>query len=125
MWGISETVHAKSFQIFAIVFSTPENLLEGISGALGMNRKSLSQAKMHFEKMLWGTLEMVNAGPFTPVPLCSGPPENLTSRDFWSSRNDRKVTFSAKICCEKMLQGYLRTWCMLELSDLCHCVQHP
>ena len=28
----------KSFQIFAIVFSTPENLLVGISGALGMKR---------------------------------------------------------------------------------------
>ena len=26
----------KSFQTFAIVFSTPENLLIGISGALGM-----------------------------------------------------------------------------------------
>ena len=28
----------KSFQIFAIVFSTPKNLLVGISGALGMKR---------------------------------------------------------------------------------------
>ena len=36
-WSISDTVNAYSFQTFAIVFSTPENLLEGISGALGMN----------------------------------------------------------------------------------------
>ena len=28
----------KSFLMFAIVFSTPENLLVGISGALGMKR---------------------------------------------------------------------------------------
>ena len=28
----------KSFQIFAIVFSTPKNLLVGTSGALGMKR---------------------------------------------------------------------------------------
>ena len=33
-WSISETVNDKSFQTFAIVFSTPENLLVGISGAL-------------------------------------------------------------------------------------------
>ena len=50
-WSISEMVNArafkplplcsaplktKSFQTFAIVFSTPEKLLVGISGALGM-----------------------------------------------------------------------------------------
>ena len=50
LWGISETVNArafkplplwsaplktKSFQTFAIVLSTPEKLLVGISGALG------------------------------------------------------------------------------------------
>ena len=34
-WIISEIVNVKSFQIFAIVFSTPENLLVQISGALG------------------------------------------------------------------------------------------
>ena len=36
LWGMSEMVNAKSFQTFAIVFSTPENLLVGMSGALGM-----------------------------------------------------------------------------------------
>ena len=36
-WSISEMVNASSFQTFAIVFSTPENLLVGISGALGTN----------------------------------------------------------------------------------------
>ena len=34
-WSISETVNVKAFRTFAIVFSTPENLLVGISGALG------------------------------------------------------------------------------------------
>ena len=34
--SISETVNARGCQTFAIVFSTPENLLLGISGALGM-----------------------------------------------------------------------------------------
>ena len=35
LWSISQTVNAESFQTFAIVFSTPGNLLVGISGALG------------------------------------------------------------------------------------------
>ena len=35
-WSISETVNASSFQTFAIVFYTHENVLVGISGALGM-----------------------------------------------------------------------------------------
>ena len=34
LWGISETVNARAFKPYAIVFSTPENLLVGISGAL-------------------------------------------------------------------------------------------
>ena len=40
LWGISEMVNVSllepPFQSFAIVFSTPEKLLVGISGALGM-----------------------------------------------------------------------------------------
>ena len=36
-------------------------------------RKPLSQAKMCFEKMLWGISEMVNARAFKPLPLCSAP----------------------------------------------------
>ena len=35
-WSISETMNARALQTFAILFSTPENLLIGISGALGM-----------------------------------------------------------------------------------------
>ena len=34
-WSISEMVSARAFKTFAIVFSTHENLLVGISGALG------------------------------------------------------------------------------------------
>ena len=73
LWGITETVNARSFQTFAIVFSTPENLLVGISVALGMESKPLSKQKMCFEKMLWGISEMVGARAFKPLPLCSAP----------------------------------------------------
>ena len=35
LWSISQTVSTRAFKTFAIVFSTPENLLVGISWALG------------------------------------------------------------------------------------------
>ena len=35
LWGVSEMVNARAFKPCAIVFSTPENLLVGISGAQG------------------------------------------------------------------------------------------
>ena len=51
-----------------------------------------------------------NARAFKPLPLCSAPMK-LTTREnvFWENA-----------------VGYLRnSECMLELSNLCHCVQHP
>ena len=73
LWDISEMVNARAFQTFAIVFSTPKNLLVMISGALGMKRKPLSKQKCVFEKMLWGISEMVNARALKPLPLGSAP----------------------------------------------------
>ena len=48
-WSISEMVNDKSFQTFANVFSTPENLLVGISGALGMKESHLLSWNMFWE----------------------------------------------------------------------------
>ena len=62
-----------SFQTFAIVFSTPENLLVKITGALQNDRKPLSQQKCVCEEMLWGILEMVSATAFKHLSLCSAP----------------------------------------------------
>ena len=47
--GISETGKCENVQTFAIVFSTPENLLVGISGVLGVK-------KSHFlsKNVFWG-----------------------------------------------------------------------
>ena len=36
LWGISETVNARTFKPVPLCFCTPEHLLVGISGALGM-----------------------------------------------------------------------------------------
>ena len=62
----------ETFRTLIIVFSTPENLLVGITGALGM-KESHFLSKMCFEKMLWSISEMVNARAFKPLPLCSAP----------------------------------------------------
>ena len=74
--------------------------------------------------MLWGISDMANARAFQPLPLCSESPWNLPSRDFWSSRNERKPLSKQKCvlikCC-----WVSQIWWMLELSNLCHCVQHP
>ena len=53
---------------------------------------------------------------------CVQHPWKLTSRDFWSSRNDRKPLSKLK----HVLRKCSGVWNeMLELSNLCHCVQHP
>ena len=45
LWGISKTVNARASQTFAILFSIQENLLIGISGALGMKESLLCKQK--------------------------------------------------------------------------------
>ena len=44
--------------------------------------------------------------------------------DFWSSRNNRKPLSKQK-CVLKKCSAVSQKWWMLELSNLCHCVQHP
>ena len=75
--GVSQKQWMLEFQTFAIVFSTPENLLVGNSGVLGMKVSYFLRKKMCFEKMLWCISEMVNARAFKPLPLWFSTPENL------------------------------------------------
>ena len=44
--------------------------------------------------------------------------------DFWSSRNDRKPLSKQK-CVLRKCCGVSQKWWMLEISNLCHCVQQP
>ena len=71
--------------------------------------------------MLLGISEMMNARAFKPLPLCSTPLK--TSRDFWSS--SKESHFLSKTCVLRKCCGISQKWWMLELSNLCHCVQHP
>ena len=52
LWGISDTVNARAFKTFAIVFSTSENWLVGISGVLKMK-----ESHFHSKKMFWENAE--------------------------------------------------------------------
>ena len=106
------------------MFSTPENLLVWISGALGMKESHFLNKNVCLRKCCaisqkWWMLEISN------ICHCVQHPWKLTSKDFWSSRNERKPLPKQKYVFEKMLWGYLRTLWMLELSNLCYCVQHP
>ena len=61
---ISQTVNARAFKPFAIVFSTAENLLVGISGALGTKKKPLSKQIMYLRKWCRVISQKVNAKSF-------------------------------------------------------------
>ena len=73
-WSISETVNASVFKPLPLC-SAPlsEKLLVGITGALGMKESHFLSKNMCFEEMVWGISEMVTAGAFKPLPLCSVP----------------------------------------------------
>ena len=49
LWGISEMVNARAFKTFAIVFSTPENLLVEITAALGTQEGHFLSYTMFWE----------------------------------------------------------------------------
>ena len=106
------------------MFSTSENLLVEISGALGINRNPLSKLQ-HVLRKCCGVSQKQWMLELSNLCHCVQHPWKLTSRDYWSSRNDSKSTFTAKMCFGKNAVGYLRTWWMLELSNLCHLCSAP
>ena len=104
------------------MLSTPENLSVGIYGALGTEESHFLQQKCVLRKCCgisqkqW-MLELSN------LCHCVQHSWKLTSRDLWSSRNERKPLSKQKCVCRKCC-GVSQKWWMLELSNLCHCVQH-
>ena len=65
LWGISEMVSVGAFQTFAIGFNTPENLLGGISGALGTKQSYFLSRNVICENAI-GIYEMVSVTTFKP-----------------------------------------------------------
>ena len=105
------------------MFSTPENWLVGISGALGMKESHFLSKNVFWENAVEVSqkqcmLELSN------LCHCVQHPWKLTSRDFWRSRNERKPLSKQK-CVLRKCSKVSQKQCMLELSNLCHCVQYP
>ena len=80
-----------------------KNLVLGITGALEM-KETHFLSKIYFQKMQWSNSETVNARAFKPLPLCSSTPEKLTSRDYWSSRNERNPLSKQNIFLENAVE---------------------
>ena len=105
------------------MFSTPENLLVGISGALGTKESHFLSKNVFLRKCCgvsqkWWMLELSN------LCHCVQYPWKFTNRNYWSSRNERKPLSQQK-CVLRKWCGVSQKWWLLELSNLCHCVQHP
>ena len=124
LWGISETVNARAFKYLCHCVQHPENLLVGISGALGMKENPLSEGETCFWENAYGVSQKWWMLELSNLCHCVQHPWKLTSRDFWSSRNEKKPLSKEKCvlrkCCEVS-----QKWWILELSNLCHCIQHP
>ena len=87
-------------------------------------RKPLCQQKMCFEKMLWGIPEMMNARAFKPLPLCSAPLKILLAV-ICGALGTQESHLSMQICFLRKCCRVSQKWWMLELANLCHCVQYP
>ena len=79
LWGVSELVNARAFKPMLLCSACHENLLvrNFWSSKNRMKATLPKEKKMCFEKMLWGTSEMVNARTVNPLLLCSACHENL------------------------------------------------
>ena len=108
---------------FAIVFSTPENLLVEISGALGTQENHFL-GKNVFLRKCCGVSQKQWMLELSNLCYCVQHPWKLTSRNFWSSRNTWKPHSKLKHVFRKCSGVSQKLW-MLVLSNLWHCVQHP
>ena len=120
--GYFRNSECKSFQTFAIVFSTPENLLVGISGDLGTKVSHFLSKnvwrKCYGEPQKQWMLELSN------LCHCVQHPWDYTSRDFCRSRNESKQVFKQKCVLRKCCRVSQKWW-VLELSNVCSYVYHP
>ena len=105
------------------MFSTLENLLIGITGALGM-KVSHFLSKNVFQENAVGLSQKQWILELSNLCHCVQHPWKLTNRDFCSSRNQSKQVFKQK-CVLRKCCGVSQKWWVLELLNLCHSFQHP
>ena len=88
-------------------------------------RKPFSKQKWCFEKNVVGYLRNGECWSFPNLCHFVLHPWKLTSRDFWSSRTERKPLSKEKCVFWETCCGVSQKWWVLELSNLYHCVLHP
>ena len=106
------------------MFSTPENLLVKILWSSKNKRKPLSKQKCVLRKCC-GVFQKQWMLDISNLCHCVQHPWKLTSKNLWSSRNKRKPLSKLKHVFWKKCSGVSQKPWMLELSNLCHSVQHP
>ena len=125
VWGISEMVTARNLeQTFAIVFQHPWEFTSRNYWSSRNERKPLSQLKHVFRKCSGVSLKLWML-EFLNLCHCVQHPWKLTNRDFWSSRKRGKPLSQLKHVFWRKCSGVSQKWWVLELSNLCHCIQHP
>ena len=123
LWGISEMVNATAFKPRPLCSAPLKTFLVGISGALWRTESHFLSRNVFWENAV-GYLRNSECYSFETCAIVFQHPLKLTSRDFWSSRNERKSLSKLKHVFQKCSSVSQKLW-MLELSNLCHCVQHP
>ena len=113
----------KSFLTFAIVFSTPENLLVGITGILGMTESHFLMKTVFWENAV-GYLRNSECKSFQTFAIVFSTPENLLVQISGALRTKENHFSKLKHVLRKCSGVSQKQW-MIELSNLCHCLQHP
>ena len=114
--GYLRNSKCESFQTFAIVFSTPENLLGGITGDLGTQECHILSWNM-FSGNAVEYLRNSKCWELSNLCHCVQHPWKLTGRDYWSSRNKRKPLSKLKHVFRKCSGVSQQQW-VLKLSNL-------
>ena len=96
-----------SFPTFAIVFSTPWNLLVGITGALGTKESHFLSWNLFWENAV-EYLRHSECYSFQTLAIVFSTPDNLLVGNYWSTRNKRKPLFKLETVFWENAVEYLR-----------------
>ena len=121
--GISDMVNARAFKPLPLCSASPWNLTSRDFWSSRNEGKPLSQQKCVLRKCCWVSLKQMDARAFKPLPLWFSSPENLQVKISGALGMKESHYLSKNVFWENAV-GYLRYGECLELSNLCHCVQH-
>ena len=122
LWGISEMVNARALKPVPLCSAALKTYEERFL-KLWEWTKPLPKQKYVLRKCCGVSQKWWMVGLWN-LSHCVQQPCKLTSRDFWSSRNEQKPLSQQKYVLRKCC-GVSQKWWMVELWNLSHCVQEP